>query len=60
MPCAQFHGLNPDEFLDDVESFENFNQFFYRKLKPSARPLAYPNDPVDPSIPPPLNACSCG
>lgn len=44
-PFIEFHGLNPDEFLEDVESFENFNQFFYRKLKPSVRPLAYPNDP---------------
>ena len=27
------------EILDPLESFKTFNQFFYRKLKPSARPI---------------------
>ncbi len=32
--------LDPGEFLEPVESLETFNQFFHRKLKPSARPIA--------------------
>ncbi|KAF5316054.1 hypothetical protein D9619_006903 [Psilocybe cf. subviscida] len=40
-----FHGLNMDEILDPLESFKTFNQFFYRKLRPSARPVEAPNDP---------------
>jgi phosphatidylserine decarboxylase len=28
--------------LDPIESFQNFNQFFYRKLKPDARMIASP------------------
>jgi phosphatidylserine decarboxylase len=32
--------------LETVDKFTNFNEFFYRKLKPSARPLASPSDPV--------------
>ena len=27
------------EFLDAVDSYKNFNEFFYRKLKPEARPI---------------------
>ncbi|KAF8237320.1 hypothetical protein L208DRAFT_1356433 [Tricholoma matsutake] len=41
----EFHKLNVDEFLDPVESFKTFNEFFYRKLKPSARPTEKPDDP---------------
>ncbi|KAI9094104.1 phosphatidylserine decarboxylase-domain-containing protein [Phlyctochytrium arcticum] len=40
-----FHNLPLDEILDPLDSFETFNQFFYRKLKPSARVLASPSDP---------------
>jgi len=39
-PFIDFHQLNMDESLDTVESFKNFNEFFYRKLKPTARPIA--------------------
>jgi len=35
-----------DEFLDPVESFKTFNEFFYRKLKPDARPIDCPDDPT--------------
>jgi len=28
-----------------VESFKTFNEFFYRKLKPAARPIAFQGDP---------------
>jgi phosphatidylserine decarboxylase len=41
----QFHGLNTDEILDPLDSFANFNEFFYRKLKASARTIAEPNNP---------------
>ncbi|KAL6068953.1 phosphatidylserine decarboxylase [Balamuthia mandrillaris] len=44
-PFIQYHQLNEDEMLDPVSSFTNFNEFFYRKLKPSARLIAAPNDP---------------
>ncbi|KAI0749177.1 phosphatidylserine decarboxylase-domain-containing protein [Daedaleopsis nitida] len=40
-----FHRLNMDEILDPLDSFKNFNQFFYRKLKPDARPVEAPEDP---------------
>ncbi|KAJ6452244.1 phosphatidylserine decarboxylase-domain-containing protein [Mycena sanguinolenta] len=41
----EFHGLNVDEILDPLESYKTFNQFFYRKLKPTARPVEKPDDP---------------
>lgn len=40
-----FHQLDMTEVLDPIESFANFNEFFYRKLKPDARPCAAPGDP---------------
>jgi len=44
-PFIAFHNLDRDEILDAMDSFKNFNEFFYRKLKSSARPIASPNDP---------------
>ncbi|KAG6812726.1 hypothetical protein H0H92_000943 [Tricholoma furcatifolium] len=41
----EFHGLNISEIQDPLESFKTFNQFFYRRLKPSARPIECPDDP---------------
>ncbi|KAF9443222.1 hypothetical protein P691DRAFT_779000 [Macrolepiota fuliginosa MF-IS2] len=41
----EFHNLNVNEILDPIDSFKNFNQFFYRKLKPSARPVEALEDP---------------
>ncbi|KAK6980779.1 phosphatidylserine decarboxylase proenzyme 2 [Favolaschia claudopus] len=41
----EFHGLKVDEIQDPLDSFKTFNQFFYRKLKPSARPVEKPDDP---------------
>lgn len=32
------------EIAEDLDSFQNFNEFFYRKLKPGARPIASPDD----------------
>ncbi|KJA14260.1 hypothetical protein HYPSUDRAFT_59467 [Hypholoma sublateritium FD-334 SS-4] len=42
---VQFHGLKVEEILDPLDSFKTFNEFFYRKLKPSARPIDGLNDP---------------
>lgn len=39
VPFIEEYGLDPSEFADPVESFANFNEFFYRKLKPEARPI---------------------
>ncbi|RXW20222.1 hypothetical protein EST38_g5632 [Candolleomyces aberdarensis] len=41
----QFHNLNVHEILDPLDSFKSFNEFFYRKLKPSARPVESLGDP---------------
>lgn len=42
----KFHKLNTEEILDPLDSFKTFNEFFYRKLKPSARQLASPDPRV--------------
>jgi phosphatidylserine decarboxylase len=39
-----FHNLDVGEILDPIDSFKTFNEFFYRKLKPSARPVDLPGD----------------
>ncbi|QEG42835.1 phosphatidylserine decarboxylase [Roseimaritima ulvae] len=39
LPFIETYGLDPDEFRDPPESFRTFNEFFYRKLKPAARPI---------------------
>ncbi|CAG8598671.1 1042_t:CDS:10 [Paraglomus occultum] len=44
-PFIDFHKLSVDEILDPLDSFKNFNEFFYRKLKPGARKFDSPNDP---------------
>jgi phosphatidylserine decarboxylase len=38
-PFIRDYGLDPGEFAEPVENFATFNDFFYRKLKPSARPV---------------------
>jgi len=40
-----FHQLDMSEVLLPVEEFRNFNEFFYRALKPEARPCSAPNEP---------------
>jgi phosphatidylserine decarboxylase len=40
-----FHQLIMSEVLLPVEQFKNFNEFFYRKLKPGARPCLAPDNP---------------
>jgi len=45
-PFLTRFGIDPNEFLDPVESFRTFNEFFYRQLRPEARPLAPGNGTV--------------
>ena len=39
LPFIRDFGLEVNEFADPPESFRTFNEFFYRRLKPSARPV---------------------
>ena len=39
-PFIKTFGLDSSEFLDEPDSFASFNDFFIRKLKPEARPIA--------------------
>ena len=39
LPFVRNYGLNAAEFAEAPESFKSFNEFFYRKLKPAARPI---------------------
>ncbi|KAK0616063.1 phosphatidylserine decarboxylase-domain-containing protein [Bombardia bombarda] len=41
----EFHGLDMSEVLLPMSEFKNFNQFFYRALKPDARPCSAPENP---------------
>jgi len=38
--------IHQNELADPIESFACFNDFFYRKLREGARPIASPDDPV--------------
>lgn len=38
-PFISQYELNPQDFADAPESYRSFNEFFFRKLKPSARPI---------------------
>ncbi|KAF3760944.1 hypothetical protein M406DRAFT_268734 [Cryphonectria parasitica EP155] len=40
-----FHKLDMSEVLLSVDEFKNFNEFFYRALKPGARPCSAPDNP---------------
>lgn len=40
-----FHKLDMSEVLYPPDGFKNFNEFFYRALKPGARPCSAPDDP---------------
>lgn len=39
-PFIAEYGIDTSEFLEDTGHFSSFNDFFIRKLKPSARPIA--------------------
>ncbi|OLN81166.1 Phosphatidylserine decarboxylase proenzyme 3-like protein 2 [Colletotrichum chlorophyti] len=41
----EFHRLDMSEVLLPIDEFKNFNEFFYRALKPEARPCSAPNRP---------------
>lgn len=38
-PFIEKYNIDATEFLDPVDSFQSFNDFFIRKLKPSSRPF---------------------
>jgi phosphatidylserine decarboxylase len=40
-----FHQLDMSEVLLPLDKFKNFNEFFYRQLKPEARPCSAPDNP---------------
>ncbi|KAI6714193.1 phosphatidylserine decarboxylase [Diplocarpon mali] len=40
-----FHQLDMTEVLLPIEKFKSFNEFFYRELKPGARPCSAPDNP---------------
>ncbi|EER24689.1 phosphatidylserine decarboxylase, putative [Coccidioides posadasii C735 delta SOWgp] len=40
-----FHQLDMSEVLLPLEEFKSFNEFFYRALKPGARPCSAPDNP---------------
>ncbi|KAI9265639.1 phosphatidylserine decarboxylase-domain-containing protein [Sporodiniella umbellata] len=40
----KFHQLDLTDVLQPLESFNTFNEFFYRELKPGARPCDSPED----------------
>ncbi|KAI1432672.1 phosphatidylserine decarboxylase-domain-containing protein [Xylaria sp. CBS 124048] len=44
-PFIAFHRLDMSEVLLSVEEFKSFNEFFYRALKPGARPCSAPDNP---------------
>lgn len=46
LPFISKYGLDPGDFADEPASYRNFNEFFYRKLKPSARPIDADPDSV--------------
>lgn len=40
-----FHRLDMSEVLLPMDQFKSFNEFFYRQLKPDARPCSAPDNP---------------
>ncbi|TWU60323.1 Phosphatidylserine decarboxylase proenzyme [Rubripirellula tenax] len=46
LPFVQEFELDATEFVRDVDDFANFNEFFFRELKPDARPI----DPTASSV----------
>ena len=38
-PFIEKYDLHPTDFADAPDSYRSFNEFFYRKLKPAARPI---------------------
>ena len=50
LPFIEKYRLNAAEFADSPESYKSFNEFFYRKLKPGARPIVPDVDAIVRSI----------
>lgn len=48
-PFIRDFSVDESEFADSAESFATFNEFFWRKLKPAARPID--TDPLNPVFP---------
>ncbi len=49
-PFIKDFELSPNDFQDDYRSFKSFNEFFYRKLKVSSRPIVKgPNSVIFPA-----------
>ncbi|KAK9455449.1 phosphatidylserine decarboxylase-domain-containing protein [Dipodascopsis uninucleata] len=44
-PFIAFHQLDMSDVLKTVEEFKTFNEFFYRQLRPDARPCAAKDQP---------------
>ncbi len=38
-PFIADYQMNEDDFMEPADSYKTFNEFFYRKLKPEARPI---------------------
>ncbi len=49
LPFIERFGLDTDEFLNAPESYQTFNEFFFRRLRPEARPVA--DDPGNACFP---------
>ena len=50
LPFIQHYGLETHEFLEEPTRYQTFNEFFYRRLKPQARPIhADPHSVVFPA-----------
>ncbi len=45
-PFIEKYGLDPADFAEDTAAYGSFNDFFFRKLKPAARPI----DPDEASV----------
>ncbi|KAL6074010.1 Phosphatidylserine decarboxylase proenzyme 2 [Balamuthia mandrillaris] len=42
---VEYFEIDMTDVLEPIDNFETFNQFFYRKLKPGTRMIAFPDDP---------------
>ncbi|KAK9450073.1 phosphatidylserine decarboxylase-domain-containing protein [Limtongia smithiae] len=43
-PFIDFHSIDMAEALKSIQEFKSFNEFFYRELKPGARPCVAPSN----------------
>ena len=45
-PFIEQYKVDPSEFLDPPESYADFNEFFFRELKPESRPIDHDDQSV--------------